>query len=117
MFKSVKIICNRLVFVEVSSNPMWTFIALNLCLLTDSKALVPSHVHGATYNSLSVYLITVGENQSTQRKPTLKRGQVPTFSAYYSHLGVKCISEGHNVASAEIQLAMTNGSVSDCSSN
>ena len=56
---------------------------LNLCLLTDSKALVPSHIQSG--NNLTVYLIAVGGNRNTRRKPTLKRGQVPTSSAHDRH--------------------------------
>ena len=60
-----------------------TFTAPNLCLLIDSKALVPSHIQSRS--PLSVYLTAVGGNWSTRRKHALRRCQVPTSSAHDRH--------------------------------
>ena len=69
---------------------MYTFIALNLCLLTDSKALGIVRVQSCC--QLSVYLLNMGGKCSTGRKPKLKKGQVPTSSASKRHLGIKCFA-------------------------
>ena len=87
---------------------------LNLCLLTDSKALDPIHIQ--SHNPFTNYLIAVGGNPSTGRKPMLKRGQVPTSSTHDRHLGVKCLAQGHKVTAGGFE-PTTNRSVGECSTN
>ena len=63
--------------LSIPSNPILIFIALNLHLLTDSKALDPSHIQ--SHSPLTICLIAVGGNRSARGKPTLKSqsGTIP----------------------------------------
>ena len=64
-------------WTAIISISIQTFIALNLHLLTDSKALDPSCIQ--SHSPLTICLIAVGGNRSARRKPTLKSrsGTIP----------------------------------------
>ena len=71
--------------------PIQTLIALNLHLLTDSKALDPSRIQ--SHSPLTICLIAVGGNRSAWRKPTLKRrsGTIPCIPVMNPHAYIAMI--------------------------
>ena len=63
------------------SNSNSTFIALNLHLLTDSKALDPTYIQ--SHCPLTICLIAVGGNRSARRKPTTNSLTLYIYQLWY----------------------------------